>query len=348
MTFSQPDGKLVIPIPPGVLKRPDDADHYRVKVGRWGDRWYTDPLPACDIAPATDAVWPSVTTTKKAGGGDWTFTAIKRIAQALATDPKCLDGLDFYECKDKLSSINKVDLGRAQRRGTNVHTYFEMGLRGHGIKHISSPDEEGGQYLSAVQSFFDTYQPELIAAEVVCIHRDLNGVGYGGTADGVIRIEGKNYWVDYKSRGEDSDHAAYPEEAGQVGAGARAQYMLVEGPNGAIRQRMPDLDGGLVISVKPDGVRLYPIDLDKAFAYWTDLHAFWVAKREEKASIGKPWAPRAAGGFPATEADLLLSLIQAAPSSDELTVLWKQHQDLWTPAHTDAAKARKSALTVAA
>jgi hypothetical protein len=37
-----------------ILKGPADADHFRVKVGRYGDRWYTDPLPACGIAPASD------------------------------------------------------------------------------------------------------------------------------------------------------------------------------------------------------------------------------------------------------------------------------------------------------
>lgn len=334
-----------IPIPTGVIKGPADADHYRVKVGRYGDRWYTDPLPGCQIAPAVEATWPSVSIVKKASGSDWTNVAIKRIAGALRDDPRCLNGLDFEACKDRLRSINRLDLSQAARRGTNVHTYFEMALRGHGVRHITGPDEDGGGYLPAVQAFFDAYQPELVAAEIVCINRDLNGVGYGGTADGIIRIDGLNYWVDYKSRGDDSAHGAYAEEAAQVGAGARAQYMVTEGPDGPRRQTIPDLAGGLVISVKTDGVRIYPVDLDKAFAHWTNLHAWWVARREEKAAIGKPWAPRSVTH---DAADSLAALIDRADSVQALTALWQANQHRWTAGYTALASARKAELTALA
>lgn len=297
LSFDQPgDGsRPSIPIPPSVLRGPADADHYRVKVGRYNDRWYTDPLPGCDIAPAisdANATWPSVSSIKKASGSDWTFTALKRVAEELKAKPDALAGLDYDACYDRLKSINKLGLNRAASRGTNVHTYFEKGLRGQPIDVAEHAGEPGAEYLPAVRAFFDTYQPELIAAEVVCIDRDLHGVGYGGTSDGLIRIDGRTYWVDWKSRGADSDHGAYSEEAAQLGAYASAAYMLVE-DNGPKRQSLPDADGGLIVSVKPDGVRLYPIDLDKAADHWRSLHAWWIAKRDEKAAIGRPLAPRA-------------------------------------------------------
>ncbi|GAC1408736.1 MAG: hypothetical protein NVSMB60_30230 [Mycobacterium sp.] len=345
-TFNDMGAKPIIPIPSGVIKGPADADHYRVKVGRWGDRWYTDPLPGCELADASDSNYPSMSFIKKASGSDWTFVALKRVALALRDNPKALDGLDYEACKDRLSSINKLDLGRAMRRGTNVHTYIEMGLRGHGIKYVVNAQEDGAEYLPAVRGFFDTYQPKLVAAEVVCINRTLNGVGYGTTADAVVEIDGKNYWVDWKSRSADSSHGCYPEEAGQIGCGAKADYMIVQGEHGPVRQAPTQVEGGLIVSIKPDGVRLYPVDIDRAWSHWQNLHAWWVARREETVSIGKPWPPRAV--IEQTDGDILLGLIDQAASNDELTTLWKQHQQEWTPAHTDAAKKRKTVLWVAA
>jgi hypothetical protein len=77
-------------------------------------------------------------------------------------------------------------LERAGRRGTNVHKYFERGLRGEPFNDPEFPDEPGSDYLPAVRQFFDTYQPELVAAEVVSINRIL---GYGGTGDWLCRPE---------------------------------------------------------------------------------------------------------------------------------------------------------------
>lgn len=326
-----------------VLRGPADADHYRVKVGRYGDRWYTDPLPACDIAPAvTDGAdtWPSVSAIKNANGSDWTFVGLKRVAQALIDKPGCLDGLPYDELYERLKAINKLGLRQAQDRGTNVHTYLERGLRGQPVKEYL-PGELGSQYLPAVRAFLDTYQPEMVAAEVVCINRSLNGVGYGGTSDGLIRIDGKTYWVDWKSRGADSSHGAYAEEAAQLGAYASADYMLVEGPNGPMRQRLPHADGGLIVSVKPDGVRLYPIDLDKAAAYFAKLHGWWIDKKTGTDAIGKPLAPRAA-------ADPLLAAIAKAATADALKALWAENKPGWTDTHTAAAKARTAQLTAVA
>ena len=54
-----------------LLQGPADADHYRVKVGRYNERWYQDG----DNGP-----YPSISTVKKASGSDWTFVALKRVA----------------------------------------------------------------------------------------------------------------------------------------------------------------------------------------------------------------------------------------------------------------------------
>ncbi len=274
-----------------LLRGPADADNFRVKVGRYGDRWYTDPLPADDIAEPTDEVFPSVSTCKKASGSDWSFVALKRVASALENAPYSeLAGMPYDHRYEALKTINKLGLESAGRRGTNVHLMAEAHL--YGRLPSVGPADPGYEYEDSVDQFFTQYQPTLIAAEFVCIHRTLNGAGYGGTSDAIVEIDGKRYLVDWKSRGADSEHGAYPEEAAQIAAYARADYIIVEGPNGSERQRVPELDGGLIISIKPDGCRVYPVDLDQAFTHWTALHAWWVARQNERAAVGRQWAAR--------------------------------------------------------
>jgi hypothetical protein len=326
-----------------ILRGPADADHYRVKVGRFRERWYVDPLPADSIADATDGQWPSVSSVKKASGSDWSFVALKRVALALDENPEELVGLPYDARYERLKTINKLGLERAAARGTQVHTYFERALRG---QELATPFDNptGALYLDAVKAFLDEQQPELVAAELVCINRDLNGVGYGGTADCILRINGGVYKVDWKSRGEDSDHGAYAEEAAQIGGYADADYFIGEGPQ---RMPMPALDGGLIVSIKPDGYRLFPVDLDKAVKQWRALHAWWVARRTEHEPVGKPWAPVAHHPVlpPSTN---LLDLIAQATTEAALVALWEQNQGAWSQEHTDLAKVRKATLTASA
>jgi hypothetical protein len=253
------------------LLGPADADHFRVKVGRFGDRFYCDPLPACDIAGATDATWPSISTVKKASGQDWSYVAMKRCAAAVFdVGPWHADkgADDVYEA---FKVYDKATKNIAFNRGTIIHLWFEDLLSGEPPRTFTPFDlevnklkpealDEATRYLPAVKAWFDTYEPQLVAKEVVCIHRTLNGVGYGGTADAIISIDGKTYMADWKSRG--SDHDAYAEEAAQVAALAGAEYMIVVGDDGnPVRRRLPAFEGGLIVSIKTDGCRTYPVTL---------------------------------------------------------------------------------------
>jgi hypothetical protein len=366
-----------------ILRGPADADHFRTKVGRYNDRWYADPLPACPLGDLTDAVWPSVSTVKKASGSDWMFVGLKRAAAALIEPHPGLTRLD--DTYDWLKQINKSGLRDAGARGTNVHHMFERGLRGD--KHLTDPmdGDAGAEYETAVRAFLDSHQPELVAAELVCINRSmhapavLNGKftgGYGGTADAIVKIDGKTLLVDWKSRGADSDHGVYPEEAAQLGAYASADYYIAEGNGGPIRMPVPHLDGGIIVSVKPDGCRVYDIDLEAAAAHWQALHSWWVARLTEKRALGKPWAPRVAsapaaaanipdadiarasyrslpevtayeGGLAANSPNIeprLDTLIRHAVDVSTLNAIWALHSHEWQPHHTQLAAARKTAL----
>jgi hypothetical protein len=291
---------------PSVLRGPADADHYRVKVGRYGDRWYTDPLPADSIADASDWQAPSWSIVKGAAGKDWSFVANKRNGHAEQAELLRIANLEPDYRTAAFNQINKDGLWQAAGRGTIVHLWAEDFLAGLPPRTITEADlramrlpkaalAEALTYLSALSAFFDAYQPEVIAAEYVALHRTLNGVGYGCTPDVACRIQGDDVGVDWKSRGVDSDHGAYPEEAAQIAAGARAEYMIVDDGNGTpIRALLPPLTSGIVVSIKPDGCRVYPVDLDKAFRHTEAMHAFWVARKAEREPIGRAWPPRKA------------------------------------------------------
>jgi hypothetical protein len=291
---------------PSVLRGPADADHYRVKVGRYGDRWYTDPLPADSIADASDWQAPSWSIVKGAAGKDWSFVANKRNGHAEQAELLRIANLEPDSRTAAFNQINKDGLWQAAGRGTIVHLWAEDFLAGLPPRTITEADlramrlpkaalAEALTYLSALSAFFDAYQPEVIAAEYVALHRTLNSVGYGCTPDVACRIQGDDVGVDWKSRGVDSDHGAYPEEAAQIAAGARAEYMIVDDGNGTpIRALLPPLTSGIVVSIKPDGCRVYPVDLDKAFRHTEAMHAFWIARKAEREPIGRAWPPRKA------------------------------------------------------
>lgn len=321
------------------LQGPADANNYRVKVGRFGDRWYTDPLPACPIAPASDWQGPSFSIVKKAAGGDWSYVSMKRCARDITARPAAYSGLGEEAIYEAFKNANKLGLGVDAGRGTIIHWWLEDGLAGRPFRTVTDLDLQAARipresleiatlYLPAIGAFFDAYQPELVAAETVCIHRDLNDVGYGATGDVIMRIEGETVQGDWKSRGVTSDHGCYPEEACQVAAGAFAQYVIVDNDGSAVRAAPPAVDRGLIVSVKHDGVRLYPVELDPAWRHWEALHAWWVARRDEKKAIGKPWAPKAATAEPEPanlDRDSLVGRVKAlvdAGHGERLTKRW--------------------------
>lgn len=269
----------VLPRVESALHGPAHPDEFRVKVGRWGERWYHDPLPACDLAAACEDAWPSVTTIKKASDRDWTWVSLERAATYLEQRRGELDGLNAAEIHARLLEINKAGLTRAANRGTSIHHVMEALAAGGQLPDLSA---EAKPYLPACQRFLDEARPEWLLSEVVSISRTH---GYGGTFDAVIGIDGGTFLVDWKTR-KAGKHGAYDEEAWQLAAYANADYIIVDHDGQAVRQKMPHLDGAYIISLAPEGYRPYPVNLEEAWESYLTLRSFWDRKRCDH--VGKP------------------------------------------------------------
>lgn len=305
------------------LVGPADPDHYRVQVGRFGDRFYCDPLDGDGVWAPTDRTFPSVTVVKKASGEDWSNAARKRIAGRLQ-DPNERRRIDGLAPDDLLSTLQMWDqngLDRAGKRGEDTHAYIAARLDGV-TRPFMHPDSQAQDFIPAVESFLNAYRPTLVARakEVVGINRSLNGIGYGGTFDAIIDIDGKQWLVDWKTRAE--KHVIYALEGPQAGAYFGFDYMIVEHGGKAVREELPRLDGGLIVSLIPTGFKVFEIDLPEAFEHFTALHAWWIARRSETKCQLRAWAPVAVDPTPA------LTLVTDVPARS------------WTPERRERLRAR--------
>jgi hypothetical protein len=304
-----------------VLKGPADADSYRVKQGRYGTRFYTDPLPGCDIAPASEWVGPSISATKPPFANK--YVPMQAIAAMPDTEWVRLSNIAVTDRYEAIKTHDKATSRVNMSRGSLIHEWAEDLLFGRPMRFPLGYDQQvvdqASTFQSALQAFFDTHQPDLVAAEVVCLNRTLNGVGYGGTADAFARIDGDLWIIDWKSR--NSDHAAYLEEAAQGGGYAGAEYMIVTGPDGnPARMAIPDVAGVLIVSIRSDGFKAYPIDRDGAVKAYEAMHRWWVSQRAftDDKVIGRPWAPKvAAGGSGSTTS---ATVTPTDPPADEFVV----------------------------
>lgn len=279
---------------------PAEADHYRVKVGR--SRWYYDPLPADETWSATDWQGPSVSATKPPFANK--YVPMRTIAEMSDEEWARMSTIDADARYEQIKSVEKTAGFVNMDRGTIVHMWAEDLLAGrllrepYGYKQAAA--EAALQYRPALQAFFDDYQPRPVAVEVPCLHRTLNGVGYGGTADVLADLGSSGtWWIDWKSR--KGEHGAYVEEAAQGGAYGGAEYMITVGADGnPQRSPIPAADGVLIVSLTTDGYRCYPIELDVAVSTYSAMHGWWVAQREAK--FGKAFAPKPVQPAPTVEA----------------------------------------------
>ena len=335
------------------LLGPADAEAFRDWVQGVG-RVYVDPLDGCSIADKTDAWWPSISAVKNADKSDWTGVLIKRMAKLPAEEWHRIAELGLEERKQAMRAVNSHDLNVASGRGTIIHWWAEDLLYGRPMRKLSTFDldimerpipheslEIAELYKPALVDLFRTYDPELVAAEYVGIHRTLNGVGYGGTGDGIVRFKKTKpgvYGIDWKSRDITSAMRAYPPEGAQIAASVNAEYVIVDdGNGGAKRAEVPEVDGAVIVSIRPDGARVYPAPLDAAWTRFQRIHQWWIWRQEEKDVIGRVWPV-------VRTQDDLLDKIQRSTTQEALVNLFLHNKTVWTEDHTKAAAKRKAEL----
>lgn len=278
-----------------------DPELFRIKVGNYKDRWYIDPLAACDIAPQ-DLNWqaPAVSTIKKASSKDWTQIAVGRAADWIHRHQISFDGQDKDTIYSALSQANSNALDLASTRGVQIHKMFEVFAEG-GDPGSVELGYEAEAYRATVLRCIRTLKPDIRLSEFLAMSRTQ---GYGGTGDAVWRIEGWPtiadglYLVDYKSRS--AKMAVYIEEAWQVASYAKADYYIVEDDgyehDGTSAEVMriypPEFKGGLILSITPTDYGFYPIDIEASWPGFLTLRDHWQHRRNgTKNLFGKMWAP---------------------------------------------------------
>jgi len=267
-----------------------DPDLFRRKVGQYGSRWYYDPLPSCDVADADDD-WqaPSVSTIKNAAGKDWTQVSLQRVGQWITETKPTFEGLDAGQVSTRLQEASSAGLDLAAERGTQIHEMFEVYADG-GDPGSVELGAAAMHYRRSVLKCIAEMKPVVSLSEFVCINR---GVGYGGTADAIWYIDGEYWLVDYKTRAK--KHATYLEELWQLAAYGNCEYAIGAHINDAgdiehSRFELPELAGGLILSITPGGYRCYPVDLQAAWPGFQTLRTLWGCKASGQKDVrGKPW-----------------------------------------------------------
>jgi hypothetical protein len=168
----------------------------------------------------------------------------------------------------------------ATQLGTDVHgaceSYALTGTR-------PDVDPEVTLFVEQFDRWLQKFTPSYQATEVTVYHPEL---GYAGTCDGFLTIDGVRFIADYKtsrrhldSRGQPS--TPYPEQVGlQLAAYRWAQYAavwrarrtekfkrryyLLSDTELAMAQPVPEVDAGLVIHITPEGCEAYPITCDES------------------------------------------------------------------------------------
>lgn len=175
------------------------------------------------------------------------------------------------------------------RRPKGVRSATELGTMVHaaceeyaltGVKPDVDPEVQ--PFLDRFDEWLHRFQPEYQATEVTVYHPQL---GYAGTTDAFLTIDGVRYIVDYKSTrkavdGRGKPTTPYPEQVAlQLAAYRWATHAAVWRPRRMERfrrriyllgdeeqelaQPVPEVDTGLVIHITPDGCEAYPMRCDE-------------------------------------------------------------------------------------
>lgn len=173
-------------------------------------------------------------------------------------------------------------------------------------------DDEVQPFLESFDGWLQRFGPSYQATEVAVYHPEL---GYAGTADAFLSIDGVRYIADYKSTRKAVDDKGqptkpYPEQVGlQLAAYRHAKhaaiwrprrmekfrrrYYLLGPAERAMAEPVPTVDTGLVIHITPESCEAFPIRCDEpVFESYLAAQdsARWLFQ-EARSVMGEPLVP---------------------------------------------------------
>jgi hypothetical protein len=304
-----------------VLMGPSNPDQFRQQVGRYGDRFYVDNLPPCDLhePQKPPRPLPSVSVIKNQWPKHLTAWAGRQAAEYAYDHRAAWTTLDRDAAVDLIANASDRMKNRAAKRGTDVHTFAETLAEGR-RPDWTMADDNGMPFRAAIEKMVRDLQIKPVVSEAVVFnHR----VGYGGTFDVIAdTIHGRGL-LDYKSR---MKHSPYPEEACQVAAYAGGDYMIIEENGIAVRRPIPDMDFMAIITITPDGFRVHEVNEADAWNTWIGVSHFFHAKNGSKFYDGVLSTPAA----PAVTVDNIRDRIVALSDQARKYLAQQWPQDLPT------------------
>lgn len=174
---------------------------------------------------------------------------------------------------DLLKRAPDRDTKKAAEIGSEVHDVFEQIAIGKPPRRLH-PDIQ--VYAAHFQEFMEEFEPEFVFMEETVWSEKHS---YAGSFDVLGRIGGELVIGDWKT----TRSGVHEEVALQLSAYRHADYIIR--PDGS-RVPMPQVEGGFVLHVRPEGWGLYPIRCDEViFEKFLSLREVFDWERDMKANV---------------------------------------------------------------
>jgi len=181
------------------------------------------------------------------------------------------DLLDMEE-DDAVKFLRNVPWRKAEdaaERGTTIHEWLEKSMLGEELPELTG---EALEYEAAAHRWLDDMQPEPIRLEATMF-----GEGYAGTADGIVKIEGETWLIDFKT-----SKGLYESAALQLAALWGCTQMVT--PDYESLQEVPRIDRVAAIRIGTEGVyeMVEVVDLHKHWKTFMHCLDVWDWKNNVK------------------------------------------------------------------
>jgi hypothetical protein len=237
-------------------------------IKRGGSRFYVDPDSGAKVPGVTSVVG-------MLPKGFLMYWAAKMAAEFAVDNLAVVNALaaaDRTGAIDLIKGASRRYTAQAGETGTAVHGYFEERMLGKPGR--VTPDI--ADFVPHVEAFLDRWQPEVLYVEDT-VWSDTHG--YAGSFDAIVNIEGETVVLDAKT----SKSGVHAETALQLAA-YRYADRIVTRDNVAV----PELTGGAVLHLRPEGYKLIPIACgEREFEFFLTLRQVFEWEAYSKGVIGK-------------------------------------------------------------